>query len=276
MPSDWERITEDPALLSDARRRYRGRGDVADQLWWLQHPGTDAPSGAPDPKLLLRTARRGLYRRNPVLADAAAVARQQEQEDADRELARRAVSEAVDARWADAAPVGTPVVPKDRPGASFRRTPLVGGRLLVTLVVAAALVLTGVLLGRASSPGVGVNASSGRAYEVLDRQQRPLDRIPDDIRPGFVRSTSTRAIAHYWSIGTDVYAARADGGRICLVTVVLGTRSASSCTTDAAFTMAGLFLQVEAAADPVDDSGRVPLDQIGLLWLKDGTLTISV
>ena len=123
---------------------------------------------------------------------------------------------------------------------------------------------------------VGRPRSGGRQRPGGTPREEILDAAAELFTSRGYAATSTRMIAHYWTIGTDVYAARTESGRICIVTIVLGTRSASSCTTDAAFRIAGLFIQVDASADPVDDSGRVPTQKIGLLWLKDGTITISV
>ena len=51
------RIERDPGAGARAERAYRGRHDFRDALWWAAHPGTAAPSGAPDPALELRRLR---------------------------------------------------------------------------------------------------------------------------------------------------------------------------------------------------------------------------
>jgi hypothetical protein len=105
--------------------------------------------------------------------------------------------------------------------------------------------------------------------------QRPVDRIAAEVRPRFVAPGSTRLLARYASIGTEVYGGRGTGGGICLITVALTERVAGSCTTDAAFSAAGLFAVIQASADPTDDSGRTPTDELGVTWRADGTVRIT-
>jgi hypothetical protein len=57
------RMERDPDIGASARRAYRGRHDFHDALWWAAHPGTTAPSGAPDPALELRRLRSAAFSR---------------------------------------------------------------------------------------------------------------------------------------------------------------------------------------------------------------------
>ncbi|MDH2443261.1 hypothetical protein QDR37_04805 [Amnibacterium sp. CER49] len=262
-------MSGDPAVLAEVRRRYRGRGDAADQLWWPSHPGQDGPSGAPDPAAALHAARANLYRRGATREQAAALTAEQELLSADRRLAHEALLEALEAR-------GRPSARDGGSGGSARAASR-PTRMALTVLAGISLLAAGYLVGRAAErPAPPAVASTARAYRVLERPQEAPDRIPDTVRPRFVRSASTRLLATYGSIGTEVFGARADDGRLCLLVIVLGAKPTGTCTTESGFSAAGLFVEFAAGADPVNDSGLRPSDQIGLLWLADGTLTISV
>jgi hypothetical protein len=268
MPSDWERLSDDAALLAEVRRRYRGRGDPADQLWWTSHPGEDGPSGAPDPMIGLDADRVDLYRRGATGEQVDALTDQRVLLDEDRRLAQEALQEAIAARG--------PARPGTRPIGGSARAGSGAARTVVTLLAGMSLLAAGFVLGRSAGASAPQPTPTARAYRVLERPQETPDRIPATVRPRFVRASSTRLLATYGSIGTEVYGARADDGRLCLLVVVLGAKPTGTCTTESGFTTAGLFVAFTAGADPVNDSGLRPSDQIGLLWMADGTLTISV
>jgi hypothetical protein len=268
MPSDWDRVTADAALLAEVRRRYRGAGDVLDQLWWIQHPGETAPSGRTDPEEALTAARRALYRPGVRPEEALAAMTDASRWIEDRALAKLAVLDAVSARRTpDPAPA-----PASVPGPPRRSRRRVS---LLLAGAAAVAILAGALIGRTTATGGGPAAPAGHALEVLASPQRPDDRLALDLRPRFVEPASTRLLAQYGTIGTAVYAARATGGEVCLLAVVLGTRIAGSCTTEAAFGSAGLLVAFQASADPVDDSGRLPQDDLRVRWSADGALRIG-
>ena len=262
----WERLVGDPALLADARRRYRGTGDLLDQLWWAEHPGEPTPAGRPDPSSTTESLRRDLYRPGGAERASGTIAERLAATQVDRELG----AEAFAAAEADAA--SRPGEPRPGHAAARRSVPL-----LAAVVGAAA----GVLLGIGVGVGVGDPARrpsadvTAQAYGELSRTQRPIDLVDRALIPSFVRPSSVRLLRSYSSVGTQVYGARTTGGRVCLIAVVLASDPAASCTTRAAFAAAGLSLVVRARADPEDDSGHSPADELELLWQDDGTVSIT-
>jgi hypothetical protein len=268
MPSDWDRVTADAALLAEVRRRYRGSGDVLDQLWWIQHPGEPAPSGRTDPEKALTAARRALYRPDVRPEEALATMTDASRWIEDRALAKLAVLDAVSALSAPEPPPAPASLAGSPPRSRRRAALLLGG-------AAAVAILAGALIGRATATGGGLGAPAGQALAVLRNPQQPDDRLPTELRPRFVKPGSTRLLTQYGTIGTAVYAARSTGGEVCLLTVVLGARMTGSCTTEAAFSSAGLLVAFQAPADPVDDSGRLPQDDLGVRWKPDGTLRVA-
>jgi hypothetical protein len=255
VPSDWERVAGDPALLAALRRRYTGSGDVLDRLWWLEHPGATAPSGAEDPAAALERTRRGLYRPGADPQGSQRLARAEEAVAADRAAVTRALEE-VDAER-----------PADRSSA-VARVPR-ASRALLAGAVAAALLLgaaAGFAAGRFVRPGAP-------ALQVFDRAQREADRPPSSARlPDTVRRSSLREVGSASSSGTVLYAARATDGRVCLVAVVLAADAVLTCSTDTAFAEAGLSLGFEALIDPTDDSGTIRTQQISVVWRPDGAV----
>lgn len=258
MPSDWERVAADPALLAALRRNDAGPGDPLDRLWWAEHPGEPTPAGLPDPAAAVETARRALFRPGASPGAADEVARASIAAEEGLLAARRALAAADAEMRARPAPgVG--------PGPS-------GGvrRLLVGPVVAALLI--GAAAGFAGGRFTARPAPA--ALAVFDRAQQ-ADDLPPSIAviPSAVLRRSTRLLGSSSPSGTSMYAARTADGRVCMLAVVLARYAAGSCTTDAAFTEAGLSLTFPASVDPQDDSGPAAPQELTPRWSPAGGLT---
>jgi hypothetical protein len=254
VPSDRERVGVDASLLAAVRRRYTGRGDVADQLWWLDHPGTRAPSGAEDPAPALDAARAELYRPGGSTADPDALRSELAATAADREAARAALRQAEAERPAPS----SGIAPADRP----RRMPLLAGVAVAALLVGAG---AGLAVGRFS------RAPAPAALARFDSGQRAADRPPSSaVLPTFVVRSSYRLLGSSPSTGAFAYGARTADGRVCVIAVVLAQPSYATCTSEAAFAVAGLELSLHANADPTDDSGTVHPVEIDPRWSADG------
>ena len=257
VPSDRERVDVDAPLLAAARRRYAGRGDVADQLWWLDHPGTLAPSGVHDPVPALEAARAELYRPGGSAADPAALQRELAAAAADREAARTALREARAERPARTPDTGP--VRRSRPA-----------RLVVGVAIAA------LLIGAGSGLAVGRFGRSPTpvALDRFQERQRPGD-LPQStaVLPTLVVRSTYRLLGSSPTTGTFAYAAKAKDGRVCIVAVVLAQASYAACSSTAAFAVSGLTLSLHANADPTDDSGFVHPVEISPTWSPDGTFS---
>jgi hypothetical protein len=256
VPSDWERVAADPALLAAVRRRYTGSGDVLDQLWWVEHPGTAAPSGAEDPAVRLEQERRALYRPGATTRTAGTLQQEEAALRADRAAARRALDDSDSD--SDRAPRPT------TPAGAQRNAPR---RAVAAAAIAALLVggAAGLVVGRS-----GI-ASRPAALEVFDRGQREADRPPASVTiPESVRPDTLRQLGAASSSGTVLYGAMTHEGRICLLAIVLAVDYVVTCSTEAAFAASGLTLGFEARVDPVDDSPVVPVQQLSSTWSPDG------
>jgi hypothetical protein len=259
VPTDEERVAADPALLAEARRRFAGRGDLRDHLWWLAHPGEPTPEGLADPAAAVAEARLDLYRRHggdrhAAVAEAAAV-------EQDRALARRAVAETL----ATAPPVTAPA-----PVGTRRRGTRAAGPLVAAVVAALVLgAIAGALVTRATA------VPPGGPPAALSAPQRDADLIEAAARPAFVDPHSTRLLRTLSTTGTRLYGARDRDGELCLVAVVLGSRSASTCTPEAAFRRDGLRIAVQATADPVDDAGTTPGVDLQAWWTPRGVVRLG-
>lgn len=258
MPSDWERVGADPALLAALRRRYIGSGDPLDVLWWTEHPGERTPAGLPDPADEAEAARRALFQRGATTTTATEVERAVSVATSDREAALRALAEAD----VEAGPSPTPV------GATRAARP--------TRLVLAGAVVAALLVGAGAGYAAGrfSHAPTPAAFGVFSRAQRADDRPPSiaDL-PAVVSRASTRLLGSSTTSGTSVYAARASDGRVCLLAVVLAERVIGSCATDAAFADSGLSLTFPTTVDPTDDSGVVALQELSPRWTPDGRLS---
>jgi hypothetical protein len=255
VPSDWERVAADPALLAALRARYAGSGDPLDRLWWAEHPGEPTPAGLADPGAALERSRRDLYRPGSDPGDAARIAEAEADASVDRDDAVRVLA-ALDA---------------ERPMAPFRAVgPAGSGRRLLVGAVVAALVIGG---AAGLAAGRFTRTPDAAALRVFDRSQREADRPPATAPlPSIVVRSSLREIGSAGTSGTVLYAARARDGRVCLVAVVLAAHYVSTCATDTAFAAEGLTLGFEAATDPDDDSGVLRIQQITTTWSPDGAV----
>lgn len=258
--TDWDRVEGDRALLSAASTLYRGSGALVDQLWWIAHPGERSPSGREDPAVSVEAARRALYRRGGD-GDADAVSRAEASLREDRARATAAVQEAL--RLRPSAVSGASRRPRPRP--------LIAAAMVVGVVLGVVVDRTVLSLATPADRAAG----SPAAFRVFERQRRPADLPAATAIPTFVRRSSIRLLRPFSSIGTSVYGARTPDDRVCLVAVVLSGRSAATCTSPRAFVEAGCSLVIVASADPIDDSGRRPSDELEFLWDADGTLSVT-
>ena len=277
MPSDWERVAADAALLDRVRRAYTGEGDAADHLWWLEHPGEPGPSGSPDPVEQLHRARAELYRPDPPGTASERVAALERRIETDRAAVRAALGVAVRqapapapaaAAAAEPGPTGpsarAALAPAPRAPAGVRR-PLryrVAGALVVALLAGGVL---GALIAR------GTGAPSAAALSVFATRQHEDDRTGDGALPRFVVPGSTRLLGTSTTTGLRAFAARTRDGDVCLLGVVLESRFLASCTSREGFAAGGLRLVLQAEVDPEDDSGVIRPRQIEPTWSPDGT-----
>lgn len=261
MPSDRERVADDPDLLADARRRYRGSGDLRDHLWWLDHPGEPTPEGVEDPAIAIERQARERFRPGGALVDPERLREQEEQLASDRAAADAAVGETVAA---------IPVSGGARAARRSRR-PSVGA--VVAMVVIALLVGGGA--GAVAVRAQLAAAQRAPALAVFDREQRAADRPTTDDLDLLLDRSSTRLLRSYSAIGLVAYGVRTPTGGLCLLVVVLGTQPTASCTNPAGFAQAGLTWIGTASADPVDDGGTRPVAQLRLVWMPAGTISIT-
>jgi hypothetical protein len=258
MPSDWERVGADPALLAALRRHHAGAGDPLDQLWWVEHPGERTPAGLADPAREVESARRALFQRDADPGAAAEVERAATTADADRRSALLALA-AADAERASAPPAAA----GPRAGRPARR--VLAGAAVAPLVIGA---------GAGYAAGRFLHGPAPAAFAVFDRAQRADDRPPSiaDLPDAVVRA-STRLLGSSTASGTALYAARTRDDRVCLLAVVLAERVIGSCASDAAFADSGLSLTFPTTVDPTDDSGVPPPQELSPEWSPEGRLT---
>lgn len=251
VPSDWERVAADPALLTALRRRYPGSGDPLDHLWWTEHPGEPTPEGVEDPRAVLDRSRRDLYRPGAGPQDADRLAAAHEAITADREAAARALR-SVDAVQLRAAPPAA-----DRP----RLRGLLAGLVLTALAVGAA---GGFAAGRFVH-------QPAPALKVFDRAQRGSDRPPPSAPlPSAVLRSSLREVGSAATSGSVVYGARTGDGRVCAVVVIAAVDYVATCSSPSAFADSGLTVAYQAIVDPTTDSERITRQRITLTWTPDG------
>lgn len=254
VPSDWDRVAADPALLAALRRGYAGSGDPLDHLWWAEHPGDPTPDGVEDPAAALERARHGLYRPGAGAQDAGRLREADAALAADRDAAVEAL------RSADAERLRRRR-PEQRNGAPGRSRRLLAAWAVAALVVGAASGYVGGRFVRPEAP----------ALRVFDRPQREADRPPPTAPlPSGIRRSTLREVGSAATSGTVVYAAKARDGRICAIAVVLAADYVATCSSPTAFAEAGLTLAYEAIVDPTDDLGLSTTQRIALTWSPDG------
>lgn len=289
MSSLWHRIGADPDL-TDAVRAAVAREDALDLLWWAEHPGRPTPAGTPDPGTGLEQDRRALYRQAAPGGDPRAVAEAIDLHAAELRRAVAAARAAVAAQE-DLAPVRPAVladpsaadaaVQERRPSATAGIGAAVGRRPRASLLLAAGVALmVGVAIGGlafGSTPRAPHPTATVRALRVFERAQRPALDVPReaDAVPSILDPGSVRRLRDFSSVGTTFYAARTEDGRICVFVLVLAAPSPPACTSREAFGEGGLTLIVRASADPVDDSGTRPVDELDLSWNPDDTVSIT-
>lgn len=189
--------------------------DAEDQWWWLQHPGTTAPSGAPSWEQRLAAAREPLYRRDP---DAEAVAAYSRLEAA-AARERDAVREVLDGLHAEP-PAPPPQVGAAAPGPP-RRLVVAGGLVLAAGAVAAGIAA---LIPR-HGPQPIVLTASRLVVTSLEELQLALRFGAAKAAPGLhaeflrqrlqndVDEVDTRALARTtWTVGSAVFRAPAPPG----------------------------------------------------------------
>lgn len=264
MRRGWDEVERDPRLAAEVRARYTGGGDALDHLWWLEHPGRPTPAGVADPAEDLEAARRALYRAD-ASGDPAAVQAAESRHRRDADLARAALEGALaDRRAAVASGDG-------RTAPTGSRRP----RALVPLLAAVAGIAVGASVA-AWAAAQQAPVPDRRALAVFTDAQRPETDLADAAAaPPFLVRRTLRRLHDWTSIGTSAYAARDDRGAVCLLVVVLGSRASTACTSERAFALGGLKVLTTATADPVDDAGTTPSEDLEIAWAPDGTVAIT-
>ncbi|MGT2425427.1 hypothetical protein [Amnibacterium kyonggiense] len=109
---------------------------------------------------------------------------------------------------------------------------------------------------------------------MLATPQRGRDVPPRSAElPPLAPRSAYRLLASSPSTGAYAYGVRRSDGEVCLVVVVLARSAYSTCTSEAAFAVAGLSLALRADVDPEDDSGAAPPVSIEPHWAPDGRVT---
>lgn len=206
---------------------------------------TDEGRAPGDPDAAVEAARRALYRPG---AGAEAVADLRRAEQAARPST---VSTA-------------PVAPAPAPALVPRR------RLRPVLIAVIAVLAAGAI---GWSVARLQPAPSAPALAVLDRPQRSTDHPADTAPlPPVLVARSIRRLGASTTTGTDVFAARDRAGRVCLLAVVVATRAVAACSSDRAFAVDGLRLDVLAAVDPETADDLSPRG-LSIHWSRGGGLT---
>lgn len=146
-PDGYDRALTDPAFLARFAAAYRGRHEPLDVLFWQQHPGSSAPSGAEDPAAALRRARVAVYRAGASDDDRRLVAELASAAEQERAAGAAALAVAAPTPGAqerdpdDRHETGAVADPAGSRSSRMRAVPIGAG----ALAAAAALVVAGVL-----------------------------------------------------------------------------------------------------------------------------------
>jgi hypothetical protein len=241
----YERALGDPGFLERVARRYGGRHDLLDALWWLDHPGQPGPSGAAPPLAALAGARRTLYARDTSPGAVARYTAAAAVEAADRSALLEAIAEAERSQAAAAAGQGD-----RRP-----RTPR-GWRGSVLAAVLGGVALLG--WSRATQPApvdagervvLEVRTGSGDALAVF----RPA--------PTWERLDERRLAV----LGRATVVGQLRRGLVCLE-LRSGGAASGACRTVTGFRRDGLEVPFPTGSAEVGE----------LRWFPDGRLRISI
>jgi hypothetical protein len=260
---DYEEFVANSEFAAAVSAAYRGRHDVRDAVWWLDHPSLSGPTGAVSPADGRDELERAAYSRagatDPAWADA--LQRLDAELDADRAATREAIAEA-----RRPVEVVEAVVVVD---ASSRR------RWGVPVIAAVVAVLIGLVIGfqvgstRETVEEPGYVTATNQATQQFDgidafaRQEEPNDTPGADLPSSFdgasfrVLSASTGGVLDL----PLVYAARIEGNRMCLIAVV-GTgdpRATFACVVEEELPLTGLQVGWQQG----EDGGLVSWDGTG-------------
>jgi len=275
----YEEFTANPEFAAAVSSAYTGRHEIADAVWWLDHPELPGPSGAVSPADGRDELERAAYSRagatDPAWADA--LQRLDAELEQDRENTLAAVASA---RMPAPVEETEPVEPVRRRG-------------WVLPVVAVVALLLGLVVGFQ----VGASSDStviehGGAYEsatnrptqqfsgtaVFDRVEESADtptaRLPSSFNGSVFRVLNVGSTA---SRLPYVYAARTPSGQLCLIVVVdsvdpesvaddgIVPRASFSCAIETEFPASGL--QVGWRSE--DDQGAVSWDESGGVMMSN-------
>lgn len=278
----YERACADEGFLERFRAAYRGQHASLDALWWLEHPGETAPSGAEAPEAALVPLHEAVFGRDGAArSDAESeVERILESIREQRELALAALV-AADVDTEEDSPLGAEDRAETAPDDQDRR------RRTWILVGAAAVVLAaaaGFVGGAFAGSGGTSDASSPPAVDlsgvlaVFERPQIPATDLPTLLDSSLIRPDTLRGLGMAGPAG--LYAARDFDGNVCLLLVQPTGGYTSNCVAENEFPATGLPLRgtylLPGTVD-ASDSGSLSgtNTEIDVLWTPDGALSGS-
>lgn len=276
----YERGRVDETFLDRFTAAYRGEHAPLDALWWLEHPGETAPSGALAPEAALEPLHRAVFGRDGASRPdvESELERVLDRIREQRELASSALVAADtvvaldtegDRQHASEAGLGT-----DAPGVKPSRRRRVVTSAIV-LVLAAAVGFTAGLFVRAAktedaSAPTAVDISGVLA--VLDRPQAPASDLPTHLDSSLIRPDTLRSIGMAGPAG--LYAARDFDGEVCLLLVQPTGGYTSTCVVESEFPATGLPLRGTYLLPGTAGASEAGTNaEIDVLWMPDGTLT---
>jgi hypothetical protein len=255
MASVWEEFVASETFAAAVSGAYRGRHDVRDAVWWLDHPAQQGPTGAVSPADGRDELERAAYSRagatDPSWADA--LQRLDAELEADRIATREAIAEA-------RRPVEV-VVDEPDPEVVDMPTPR---RWLLPAVASVIAVVIGLAVGYSLGtsrdavvePGyVTATNQATQQFTGIDafaQQEEAADTPTVTLPPSFdgadfrVLNASTGG-----GLLPRVYAARIAGNRVCLIAVVGDDdpHTTFACAVEAEFPITGIQVGWQDGAD---------------------------
>ncbi len=287
----------DSRTVADVQRRYGGRHDVRDALWWRSRPGAPAPSGALDPRLHRDRLAAVAYGRDGSPEDLRDLV------DVESALARD--ESMLDALLADAATIVPPhseamhpAAATDATGQSVAEqseaeqsvadvagTPRAARRwpVVVTAVAVVALAATSAMLGvrlfSAEASLSGAPPTTGADPLALFDREQAVDDVPDASLPYDYEPASIRRLLRPDQVGLSddyvLYGARTDREEVCLVLVLPDANTASSCVSLAEYRRNGVRVSANVLRTSRESLGsRIPVAHT-VTWQSNGAFQFS-
>lgn len=255
--SVYEEFVANTEFAAAVRTAYRGRHDVRDAIWWLDHPSLEGPTGAISPAEGRDELERAAYSRagatDPAWADA--LQRLDAELAEDRTATRDAIAEA-------RRPVPVPETVAVPDGVDEKEHEPAGRRWVLPVIAAVAAVVIALVVGfqLGSSRVVGLEPGYVTATNQATQQFTGIDAFasqeefadtPTVTLPPSFDGATFRVLNAAGGGLPSVYAARIAGNRVCLIAITDSDdpRTTFACAVEAEFPITGIQVGWQDDAD---------------------------